>query len=132
MTVMSYRDISVLSDMSRPMRVHAFPARYVAWMARGLSSRATGALASAGCDSAAEVSRLGRGPPSPADPPVERHPSPNCPKLETGRRSRDAIAAALAMAIPDPEEAKEAATDAVIALRRSGYTLSARRTERPA
>jgi hypothetical protein len=39
------------------------------------------------------------------------------------------LRARVTLAIADPAEAREAATDAVIALRRSGYVLSARRTE---
>jgi hypothetical protein len=37
-----------------------FPARFVAWQRRGLSSRAASALAAAGCDSIEDVARLGR------------------------------------------------------------------------
>jgi hypothetical protein len=41
----------------------------------------------------------------------------------------DAIAAALGLSIPDPTEARDAATDAVIGLRRAGYVIAARRSE---
>lgn len=39
------------------------------------------------------------------------------------------LRACVTLAIADPAEAREAVIDAVIALRRSGYVLSARRTE---
>jgi hypothetical protein len=115
--------------------VTLFPHRFAAWKNRGLSSRAASAASVAGCDTAAEIALLGR---------EHFEKMPNCssktlqelavvgnwpPKRQS---PVDAIAASLALAIADPAEAREAATDAVIALRRSGYMLSARRTERHA
>jgi hypothetical protein len=109
-----------------------FPRRLDHWRRKGLSFRAAAALANASCDTVEEVFRLG--------PDYLSRCSNLSPKTQRelaalGNWSRkrqspiDAIAAALAMAIADPAGAREAAADAVIALRRSGYVLSARRTE---
>lgn len=104
----------------------------MAWTARGLSARAASVVALAGCDSVEEITRLGR---------AYFEGRPNCarktlaelaalagwpPRVAT---AADAIAAALALAIDDPTEAHEAATDVCIALRRSGFVISAKRTE---
>jgi hypothetical protein len=109
-----------------------FPRCLARWHAQGLSFRAAAAVTHANCDTADEVARLGR------DYFEGRR---NCSTVtmqalatlanwpSKRQTAVDAIATALAMAIADPAEAREAATDAVIALRRSGYVLSARRTE---
>jgi hypothetical protein len=103
-----------------------FPARFVAWQRRGLSSRAASALAAAGCDSIADVARLGRS---------YFEGRPNCATKTLSelavlagwptkhRTAVDAIAQVLEMAIDDAEEARELATDAFIALRRSGFVV---------
>ena len=107
-----------------------FPRRFMAWQHRGLSVRAAGVVALAGCDTVEEISRLGRD---------YFAAQPNCatktmaelallagwpPRVDT---AVDAIAAALSLAINDPEETREVATDVMIALRRSGFVISARR-----
>ena len=108
-----------------------FPHRLAAWRRHGLSSRAAGVLANACCDTVDQVAKLGRS---------YFEARPNCGNRtldEIGnlagwpcakRTAVDAIAAALALSM-DPEEAKEAAGDAIIALLRSGFIISARRTE---
>jgi hypothetical protein len=112
-----------------------FPQRLAQWRAQGLSFRAATALAHASCDTADEVARLGPcyfsrrpnlGPKTQQELAALGNWSPKRPS------PIDAIAASLALAIADPEDAREAATDAVMALGRSGYMLSAWRTERRA
>ena len=104
-----------------------FDQRKEYWRSRGLSVRAAGVLAGAGCDTVEAVARLGR-------PYFERRP--NCANRTLAELEKlaawpprrqtvvDAIAAALSLTITDPEEAKEAAEDTVIALRRSGFVIS--------
>ena len=92
----------------------------MAWTQRGLSARAAFAVSFAGCDTVEEVTRLGR---------KFFASRPNC-GLQTLTKSAnlagwppydtttvDAIAAALALAIDDPAEAREASVDVVVALR---------------
>ena len=120
------------AQASSPQVDHLFPRRFVRWQRAGLSARASSAVALAGCDTVEEITRLGR---------EYFEGRRNCatktlaelaalagwpPKVAT---AVDAIAAALALAIDDPDEAREAATDAVIALRRGGFFISAKRTE---
>lgn len=103
------------------------------WAARGLSPRAAGALALAGCETIQEVTQLGR---------VWFLGKPNC-GTKTLRELAilanwapetpvEAVAAALSLSIADPEEAHEAATDALMALRRSGYVIAAKQRSTPA
>jgi hypothetical protein len=112
--------------------VTLFPHKLAAWKNPGLSSRAASAALVAGCDTAADTALLGRehfekvlnGSLKTLQELAVAGNSP--PKRQN---SVDAIPASLAIAIAGPAKAREAGTDAVIALRRSGYVLSARRTE---
>lgn len=108
---------------------HLFPRRLAAWQERGLSFRAAVALATAGCDTAEEVARLGRS---------YFEGRPNCGERTLAelaklagwppkrRTAVDAIAGALSMAM-DPDEAREAATDCLMALRRNGFVVTTSR-----
>ena len=113
---------------SQPARL--YPHRFMRWQAHGLSARAASVVALAGCDTIDEITRLGRG---------YFEGRRNCaaktlaelavlagwpPKVAT---AVDTITAALALAIDDPDETREVATDVMIALRRSGFVISARR-----
>jgi hypothetical protein len=109
---------------------HLFPYRFAAWQRRGLSARAAGALASAGCDTLEDVARLGRsyfeGRPNCAGKTLSElaalagwPPKP--------RSAVDTIAQALGLAIDDPEEARETAADVLSSLRRDGFVLTTRR-----
>jgi hypothetical protein len=82
-----------------------FPHRFVAWQRRGLSARAAGALASAGCDTTEKVARPGR-------------------SYFEGRPNYAAKTQALQMAFRDPEEAREATADVMASLRRDGFVLT--------
>lgn len=105
-----------------------FPRRLAAWQRRGLSFRAAAVLSNAGCDTPEDVARLGR---------AYFQKQPNCAQKtlselaavgdwpENRITAVDAIAAALAMAIVEPEERHEVATDVMIALRRSGFVITA-------
>lgn len=107
-----------------------FQARFKVWISRGMSVRAAAVLALNGVDTIKQVSDLGRD---------HFKGQENCggkTLAELGTLAGwpaeqgtpvDAIAAALQLAIADPEEAREAATDAVIALRRSGFVIAAKR-----
>ena len=100
--------------------------RLTAWHASGLSTRAAGALATASCDNIDEVTRLGR---------EYFEKLPNCAAITLQElailagwpppraTAAEAISAALLLSIHDPDEAKEAATDALIALRRAGFAV---------
>ncbi len=100
---------------------------FVAWQRRGVSCRAARALAAAGAESIEDAARLGRS---------HFEGRRNCaaktlaelealtgrpPKLRIG--AADVIARALQLAISDWDEAREAATDALIALRKAGFAL---------
>ena len=100
--------------------------RFTVWHASGLSTRAAGALAAAGCDNIDEITRLGR---------EYFEKLPNCAATTLQElailagwpppraTAVEAITAALLLSITDPDEAKEIATDALIALRRSGFAV---------
>jgi hypothetical protein len=105
-----------------------FPRRFEAWQTSGLSARAAAAAALAGCDSVAEIARLGRsyfeGRPNCAEKTLAElaalagwPPKP--------RTALDTIAQALSMAM-DPHEAREAAADVMSSLRLDGFTLTVR------
>lgn len=112
-----------------------YPHLFMMWSRRGLSPRAAGALALAGCETTEQVAALGRewffgrrnvGAKTLAEltavagwPPETKTPI-------------DAVAASLALSIPDTEEAREAARDAVIGLHRAGFVIVASRRSAPA
>lgn len=119
------RCVTLSSDTKRN-----FDPRFRRWREAGVSVRGAAVLALAGCDSVQDINVLGRS---------HFEGRPNCaaktlaelavlagwpPKAGT---AVDAIAAALQMAVRDPDEAREAATDALIALRRSGFVVLASR-----
>jgi hypothetical protein len=105
--------------------------RFDHWRGRGLSLRAAVALADAGCDSAEDVARLGphyfAGKPN-----LGRKTLQELTALVGFSPARktviDAVAAALALTIPDLDEARDIATDVLIALRRSGFVVVAPRS----
>ena len=94
-----------------PRAGRLFPQRFMAWRQRGLSARAAGALASAGCDTIEDVTRLGR---------TYFEGTPNCASKTLAelavladwpakpRTAIDTIAQALGLAIDDPDEARAA------------------------
>jgi len=102
-----------------------FPRRLASWTRRGLSFRAAAVLAAAECDSVQQVTSLGRSY-------FDRRP--NCGEktlAELGKLAgwptplttpASAIAKALALSM-DPDEALEAAGDAIRSLRRSGFVI---------
>lgn len=108
-----------------------YPHRFRLWSERGLSPRAASALALAGVDTIEQVTALGR-------EWFQKKPNVGVKTLnelarlacwpDESKTPVDAVAAALRLAIADPDEAKEAATDAVIALRRSGYIIASRQS----
>jgi hypothetical protein len=113
------------------LRARFFPGRFVAWKTRGLSTRASTALASAGVDTVEQVAQLGRSyfeglPNCGAKTITELAMLANWPP----KTPEDAIAAALSLSVADAEQAREAAADAVVALRKSGFTIAVRRTRR--
>src|SRR4051812_19777978 len=104
-----------------------FRPRFLAWVARGASTHAATVLADAGCETFDDIRRLGRD---------YFESFRGCgkktlqelsllagwqPKIDT---AADAIAAALSLTISDPDEAYEAARDAVIALTRAGFVIA--------
>jgi hypothetical protein len=103
------------------------------WRSHGLSVRASGVLANAGCDTVDEVTQLGR---------EYFEAQPNCAERTLAELEKlagwppkrqtvvDTIATALALAIGDREEARETAVDVAIALRRSGFILVADRGQK--
>jgi hypothetical protein len=102
--------------------------RFDLWRARGQSARAAAILAQAGADTAEDVRRLGRAY-------FEGRPNVGAKTLEelallaawppVCRTAADAIAASLALTISSPEECLDAATDALIGLRRAGFVVTA-------
>lgn len=104
-----------------------YPRRFAIWQEHGLSVRAASAVAVAGCDTVADIARLGH---------AYFEAQPNCGAKtlaelaalsgwEPDRRTAvDAIAAALSMSI-NLKETRDVATDVMIALRRSGFTIIA-------
>lgn len=108
-----------------------YPHRFRLWTERGLSPRAASALALASIDTVEQVAALGRayfaGKPNVGAKTLEELAilAGWPPKNKT---PVDAIAAALGLSIADPDEAREAATDAVIALRRSGFVIASHRS----
>jgi hypothetical protein len=100
------------------------------WRSQGLSVRASGVLAGAGCDTIDDVARLGRS---------YFETRPNCAERTVAelekiagwpprrRTVANVIATALALAIDNPQEAREAAVDVAIALRRAGFVVTAKR-----
>ena len=120
------------SHLLTPEQVNPlFPRRLDHWRHVGLSLRAASALADAGCDSIEEVAKLGRtyfaGKPNLGKKTLQELAAlvGFWPERKT---VIDAVAAALAMTITDPDEARDIATDVLIALRRSGFVVVAPRT----
>lgn len=106
-----------------------FRGRFETWKTRGLSTRAATILAMSGCGTVADVTSLGRswfagqrnvG----ATTLAELSTLAGWPP-EQGT-AVDAIAAALNLSIHNPAEAREAAIDACVALRRSGFAIVTR------
>ena len=116
------------SEQALPSVTRLFPKRFMRWQQAGLSVRAAAVLSNAGCDTPEQVTQLGRsyfeGRPNCGERTLaelaERAGWP--PKRPT---AVDAIAAALGLAISDPEETREMAADTIIALRRSGFVIVA-------
>lgn len=114
-----------------PLPRRLFPERLAAWRSAGLSARAAAALATSGCDTIPQVVRLGRayfegranlGPKTLAElAKLAGWP----PKRRT---ALDVVSSALSIGL-DPEEAREAACDVMVALRRSGFVLVTARRE---
>jgi hypothetical protein len=108
-----------------------FPHRLDYWRRFGLSFRAASALASTGCDTVEDAAKLGRiyfaGRPNLGRKTLQELAVVLgfSPERKT---AIDAVAAALAMTIADPDETREIATDVLIALRRSGFVVVAPRT----
>lgn len=105
--------------------------RFERWKAHGLSARAAAALANAGCDSVPEITALGRDhfaqlPNCAAKTLEELAEFANWPARSV--TAVEAIAAAMLLSIHDHDEAREAATDALMALRRSGFVVVAARS----
>jgi hypothetical protein len=108
-----------------------FPHRLDYWRRFGLSFRAASALASTGCDTVEDAAKLGR---------VYFAGRPNLGRktlqelaivlgFSSERKTAiDAVAAALALTVADPDETREVAIDVLIALRRSGFVVVASRT----
>jgi len=102
--------------------------RFNRWKAEGLSARAASVLALSGCDTVVDVQRLGRDY-------FERQSNVGAKTLAelnrlaawpaACRTPADAIAASLALTISSPEECLDAATDALIGLRRAGFIVIA-------
>lgn len=111
-----------------PIGGQRFQRRFDTWRARGQSARAAAILALAGADTVEDVRRLGRayfkgrrniGAKTLAELARLGAWQPVC------RTAADAIAASLALTIPDPEECREAAMDTLIGLRRAGFVIVA-------
>jgi hypothetical protein len=109
-----------------------YPHRFVAWQREGLSARAASVVALAGCNTIEEIGRLGRsyfeGRPNCAEKTLAELAALAgwAPKRAT---AVDAIAAALALSIPDPDETREVATDVMVALRRSGFVITTKQQD---
>jgi hypothetical protein len=101
--------------------------RETAWRDWGLSTRAATALATAGCETINDISRLGRNYFA-NHRNVGAHTLAELDNLNAWPRPRrtavDAIAAAFQMTM-SADEAREAALDALHALRRSGFAIIA-------
>ena len=107
-------------------RVRTFRDRYVAWQAQDLPARAADALANTGIDTVGQVARLGR-----ASFKGRSNLGPKTLRELAGRPKErltavDVIAdaGALSLSLP-PDDARETAVGAVIALRRNGFRPSA-------
>jgi hypothetical protein len=106
--------------------------RFDAWLATGLSCRASVALVRSGCDTAEDVARLGK-------PYFIANRKLGLKTLEeigvvggwVAKKASvtDVIAAALLLSISDPEEAQEAALDVLSGLHRCGFVLSLSRAD---
>jgi hypothetical protein len=115
--------ISNQSVMDAP-RVRTFRDRYVAWQAKDLPARVADALANGGIDTVGQVDRLGR-----AWFKGRSNLGPKTLRELAGRpkerlTAADVIAGALSLSLP-PDDARETAVGAVIALRRNGFRPSA-------
>lgn len=117
-------------DSPQAIRRH-YHHRLEAWRETGLSARAAGALALAGCDTQEDITRLGRG----YFVRLSNCAAKTLAELEAlaawpakPLTAVETITAALLLSINDHDEAREAATDALIALRRSGFVVVATRS----
>ena len=94
-----------------------------------MSSRAASAVAKAGCDTVAEIASLGREHFG-SRPNLGVRSLAELEKLAGWPPKRmsavDTVTTVLRLAIGDPEEAREVAGDVLMALRRSGFTVSTR------
>jgi hypothetical protein len=100
------------------------------WRSQGLSMRASGILARAGCDAIEDVARLGRAY-------FETRSNCGCHTLAElavlggwppkSRTMVDVIATVLRLAVADAGEAREVAQDVALALRRAGFVVTAKR-----
>jgi hypothetical protein len=103
-----------------------FPLRFAAWQAQGLSAHTASAAATAGCDTAEEIARLGR-------VYFESLPNPGEKSLQQladlagwppkRRTAVDTIAASLALGM-DPQATRETATDVLTSLRKARFVLA--------
>jgi hypothetical protein len=105
----------------------SFPASFEAWRSAGLSVRASAVLALEGCSTVAQVAALGRahfaGKPNVGVKTLNELAGLVGWPAKAGT-PLDAVASALSLGL-DPEEAREAAADALNALRRSGFSIIA-------
>jgi hypothetical protein len=105
-------------------RVRTFRDRYVAWQAQDLPAHVADALANAGIDTVGQVARLDRAYfkswPN-LGPKTQRELAG---RLKERLTAADVIAGALSLSLP-PDDARETVVDAVIALRRNAFRLSA-------
>ena len=115
-----------MSDVATAIN-RLFAQRRDVWRSRGLSMRACGILAGAGCDTVADIARLGRvyfesRPNGGSRTPAELAGRPAKPHT-----SVDVINTGLSLARADGDEAREVAQDVALAVRRASFFLVAER-----
>jgi hypothetical protein len=112
-----------------------YPYRFRLWSKRGLSPRAASALALAGTDTVEQVTALGRewfqGKPNVGVKTLNEL-ARLAGWLDERKTPREAIAAALRLSLPNPDEAEDVAQDIMIALRRHRFAVVTARQSAPA